>query len=87
LGVIGYSLPDYDDYARQTIYKFSKNYQGYEPDFELDGRVKRPVRILDYRPTDSEKADLRTRYQFMDAKRTEYWYDGISNEGIEWFMA
>jgi hypothetical protein len=87
LGVIGYSLPDYDDYARQTIYKFSKNYQGYEPDFELDGRVKRPARILDYRPTDSEKADLRTRYQFMDAKRTEYWYDGISDEGIEWFMA
>ena len=86
-GVIGYSLPDYDDYARQAIYKFSQNYQGYAPDFELDGRIKQPVRILDYRPNDSNKTDLRTSYRFMDTKRTEYWYDGLSDEAIEWFMA
>ena len=87
LGIIGYSLPDYDDYARQLIYKLSKNYQEYEPDFELNGRVKRPVRVLDFRAAESDQAGLRARYQFMNPKRTQYWYDGLSEKGIEWFMA
>lgn len=89
LGIIGYSLPDYDDYACQTIYKVARNYQQYEPDFELDGRTKQPIRILDFRPKDNEKEDLQKRYQFMnkDVSRTQYWYKGLSLEGIEWFMA
>lgn len=82
-------MPDYDDYACQTIYKVARNYQQYEPDFELDGRTKQPIRILDFRPKDNEKEDLQKRYQFMnkDVSRTQYWYKGLSLEGIEWFMA
>lgn len=89
LGIIGYSLPNYDDYARQAIYKVAKNYQHYEPDFELNGRTKRPVRILDFRSIDNEKAELQRSYQFLDkdVNRTQYWYKGLSFEGIEWFMA
>lgn len=87
LGIIGYSLPDYDDYARQAIYRISRNYQEYEPDFELGGRKKRPIRILDYRPSESEKSNLRKRYQFLNTERTEFWYEGISSEGIDWFMS
>jgi hypothetical protein len=89
LGIIGYSLPDYDDYARQAIYKFARNYQQYEPDFELGGRVKQPARILDFRPTDDGKAELQRSYQFMDkdVNRTQYWYKGLSSDGIEWLMA
>lgn len=89
LGIIGYSLPDYDDYACQTIYKIARNYQHFEPDFQLDGRAKQPVRILDFRPTTKAKTELRKRYQFMekDRKRTQYWYKGLSSDGIEWFLA
>ncbi|MFN8386829.1 MAG: hypothetical protein U0X92_10465 [Anaerolineales bacterium] len=36
-GVIGYSLPDYDDYARQAFYEMSKNYREFDPSFELGG--------------------------------------------------
>ena len=86
-GVIGYSLPIYDDYACLAIYKIARNYQGYEPDLQLDGRAKRPVRILDYRPTDEARKDLQAKYQFLDSRRTEYWYDGLSDDGIESFMA
>jgi hypothetical protein len=86
-GVVGYSLPCYDDYARQTIYKIARNYQDYEPDLVLEGRMKRPVRILDYRLTDNTKAELQSRYRFLHAKRTQYWFDGLSEAGIEWFMA
>jgi len=86
-GIIGYSLPVYDDYACQAIYKIAQNYQEYEPDFELGGRVKRPVRIMDLRSTESAKKDLQKTYQFMERKRTEYWYSGLCQDGIEWFMA
>lgn len=85
-GVIGYSLPIYDDYAHQAIYGMARNYQEYVPNFELGGRTKQPVRILDYRPTAKERTNLRKRYRFLEAKRTEYWYDGLSESGIEWFM-
>jgi hypothetical protein len=87
LGVIGYSLPGYDDYARQAIFKISQNFQGFEPDFELDGRTKQPVRILDYRPSDSAKADLHASYQFLDPLKTEYWYSGLTTDAINWFMS
>jgi hypothetical protein len=87
LGVVGYSLPVYDDYARQVIYQISKNYQGNEPDFELDGRVKRPVRILDYQCEESKKSSFQKRYQFLEPKRTEYWFDGLSDAAIDWLMS
>ncbi len=86
-GVIAYSLPAYDDYAGQAIYKFARNYQRYEPDFQLEGRTKRPVRILDFRSIDKERTTLRKKFQFLDRKRTEYWYDGLSVPAIEWLMA
>jgi hypothetical protein len=86
-GIIGYSLPSYDDYACQAIYSVARNYQGYEPDFELDGRAKRPARVLDFRPTDEAKEALRSRYCFLEESRTQYWFDGMSERSIDWFLA
>ena len=86
-GVIGYSLPDYDDYARQVIYVMSKNYREYDPNFELGGRRKQPFRVLDYKIDNKAKVNLRKRYKFLDGKRTKYWFDGLSKDALEWFMA
>jgi hypothetical protein len=86
LGVIGYSLPAYDDYACQVIYKIAGNYQYVEQKLQIEGRVKQPVRILDYRVTPNARASLRKRYRFMDAKRTKFKYSGLSEETIDWFM-
>jgi hypothetical protein len=81
-GVIGYSLPDYDDYARQAIFIMSKSYREYDPNFEFGGRRKQPFRILDYKTNNRAKASLRNRYKFLGAKQTEYWYDGLSRDAI-----
>lgn len=86
-GVVGYSMPPYDDYAVQALYSIAGNYQGAEPDYELQGRKKRPVRILDYRPSVSAKRQLRKRYRFLVKSRTKYWYKGLSRESIDWLMA
>jgi hypothetical protein len=86
-GIIGYSLPDYDDYARQAIYEMGRNYREFVPNLELGGRRKQPFRILDYKTNNTAKASLRKRYKFLGEKQTEYWYDGLSRDAIEWFMA
>lgn len=86
-GVIGYSLPDYDDYARQAFYEMSKNYREFDPSFELGGRRKQPFRVLDYKTDKKAKENLRKKYKFLDGRQTKYWYDGLSKDAIEWFMA
>ncbi len=86
LGVIGYSLPDYDDYARQAIYRIARNYQRFEPNLELDGLTKTPVRLLDFRQDEAGIDDLRGRYRFLDWTRTEIWKDGMSPEAVDWLM-
>jgi hypothetical protein len=85
-GIIGYSLPRYDDYACQAIYKMARNYQYYEPNHKIEGRQKRPIRILDLRTTNKSRQSLRNRYCFMKRNRTDYRYDGLSIDSINWIM-
>lgn len=86
LSVVGYSLPLYDDYARQALYHVFSNYTGYEPDYEYEGRRKRPIRILDNRPSTDSGADIRASYRFADWSRTELRLDGFSPQSLEWLM-
>jgi hypothetical protein len=87
LGVVGYSLPPYDAYARQVIYHVFSNYTGYEPDLEFNGRKKGRVRILDYRPDGDSGAEIRTRYRFADWSRTDLRLDGFNEVTVEWLLA
>jgi hypothetical protein len=86
LGVVGYSLPAYDVYARQALYHVFSNYTGYEPDFELNGRKKTRARILDCRPQGDSGADIRTRYRFADWSRTDLRLDGFCENSLKWLL-
>ena len=86
LSVVGYSLPPYDAYARQALYHIFSNYAGYEPDLEYEGRKKRPIRILDFRPPADSGTEIRARYRFADWRRTELRLDGFSADSLEWLM-
>jgi hypothetical protein len=86
LSVVGYSLPPYDVYARQALYHVFRNYTGYAPDLEINGRKKRRVRILDSRPDGDSGTDIRSRYRFADWRRTDLRLDGFNDESLEWLM-
>ena len=86
VGVVGYSLPPYDVYARQGLYHVFSNYTGYEPDLEFDGRRKTPIRILDCRPDGDSGADIRSRYRFADWRRTDLRLDGFNEKSLEWLL-
>ena len=83
--VVGYSLPTYDEYARQAFYRMFLNYKD-QPNLEFQGRKKTPIRILDYNPTDKSGADIRGRYRFTDWSRTELNLEGLNESTIEWLF-
>ena len=87
IGVIGYSLPPIDEYARQGLYHLFSNYTGYEPDLEFLGRKKTQIRILDWAPHGDSGADIRDRYRFADWSRTDLRLEGLTDATIEWLLA
>ncbi|WP_075109844.1 SIR2 family protein [Halofilum ochraceum] len=86
LSVIGYSLPPYDEYAKQVLYHIFSNFTEVEPDLELAGRKKGPARILDYDPSDKNDAEIRDRYRFVNWDRTEICLDGFSAASMDWIL-
>jgi hypothetical protein len=86
LGIIGYSLPKYDDYAMQVLYHIARNYQHYEPNLEFEGRKKTKVRIIDFQATPVEQARFRDRYRFLDWTRTEAVFTGFGSSSADWIL-
>jgi hypothetical protein len=85
-GVIGYSLPNYDEYAKQALYHLMRNYTEVEPTLELEGITKRPLRIVDYcQPGESDWV-IRKNYSFLNWQMTELNANGLSTESVEWLM-
>ena len=81
LGIVGYSLPEYDDYARQVIYRLANNFTESNPDLEIMGRRKTKIRIID-----RENDELCDSYQFLDWERTEVRTDGFNCETVDWLL-
>jgi hypothetical protein len=81
--IIGYSLPQHDDYARQVMYRLVKNYQDipYEPSWTT--KRKEPLVLVDRRDTDIEINDYRCRYSFVNWKNTRTHFEGFDADFIE----
>ena len=87
IGVIGYSLPTYDEYVRQTLFHMFSNYTEVAPDLEVLGQRKAPIRIIDYASASDSGADIRGRYRFADWQNTELSLKGFSEETTDWLFA
>ena len=81
--VIGYSLPQHDEYARQVMYRLVKNYQNvsYEPSWTT--KRKEPLILVDRRHTDTEVDDYRQRYSFVDWENARTHFDGFDANFME----
>ena len=87
LGVIGYSLPLYDEYARQAFYFLINNYTQVEPELELGGVKKKSVKILDYFNKQDSGWKIRKQYSFVNWQRCEVNGTGLNRKSIEWFFS
>lgn len=86
LGVIGYSLPHYDEYARQALYHLMRNYTEYGFDTEMMGLKKSPARILDFSKPGASNWQIRKNYSFMNWERCELNTSGLTVGSIDWLM-
>jgi hypothetical protein len=86
LGIIGYSLPSYDEYARQALYHLMRNYTEYHYDSVAFGHKKSPAKIIDFVQPGSSDWIIRKNYSFMNWSRTELNTNGFCFEGIDWIM-
>lgn len=86
LTFIGYSLPNYDSYARQAFYHLIGNFQGCEPELEMFGRKKTKLRMVTLSRNAREERAFKLNYRFVDWKRTELWTEGFSVPALEWIF-
>ena len=86
LGIIGYSLPSYDEYARQALYHLIRNYTEHDYESVVFGRKKGPAKIIDYVKPGSSDWMIRKNYSFMNWSRTRLNTNGFSIESIDWLM-
>lgn len=80
MGVIGFSLPDHDEYVKQPLYGLINAFQNVDAKHYLE---KKDLKLLDYRKTSTEIQDLKNRYSFVDWKKTSLETKGFNKISIE----
>jgi hypothetical protein len=83
--IIGYSLPEHDDYARQVIYEIVDNYQNVPLPMVSVGILERdPLLIVDLRRDDAAVANIKSTYSFVDWSSAELRLDGFGPATLDW---
>ncbi|MEQ9109139.1 MAG: SIR2 family protein [Rhodospirillaceae bacterium] len=83
MAIIGFSLPDHDDYARQILYQLVTNYQRYNLDRDELGRQKGDLAIVDFFPDAVSEVRFRERYRFVDWARTDLSGNGFGLSSLD----
>jgi len=78
LAIIGFSLPEYDEYVRQPLYILTRNFQN----FNYYGD-KTNLKIVDFRKTDEEIKEFKNNYRFVNWDKTDCFFDGFNMEAIK----
>ncbi len=86
ISVIGFSLPEHDQYIRIGLYQMISNYQGSWWDLKLLDVLKDWVRLVDYRNSDEAIAEYKARYSFVDPTRARFMFGGFNEEAIEFLF-
>lgn len=78
--IIGFSLPEHDEYIRQPIYWFIKNFHKHgEP---IEGK-KAKLKIIDYKKDQKELDEFKANYRFVDENMTNFYFGGFCKEALD----
>jgi hypothetical protein len=83
LAIVGFSLPQHDDYARQVLYRLVTNYQTTYWNEDVCGLKKRPLILIDRRQSEEEMEELRRRYAFVDWAKTRTYMAGFDENALD----
>jgi len=75
--IIGFSLPNHDEYIRQPLYQLIRNFQYYK------SIEKYNLKMIDYKKDEKSIKDYKKKYRFVNHKKTDYFFDGFCNESLD----
>lgn len=83
LCVIGYSLPDHDDYVSQLLFRIARNYQDnyWGKEFMWGDRIKSRVFLID-KVTGAKEVELKRRFGFFDSDKTTFCLNGFDQASV-----
>jgi hypothetical protein len=81
--IIGFSLPEHDQYIRQPMYWFIRNFHNFQD--EVIGR-KSKLKIIDLQNTDEKQEEFKKRYRFVDQTKTDYYFKGFNEEALNFIF-
>jgi hypothetical protein len=87
MSIIGFSLPQHDDYARQILHTLVTTYQRYNQDRDDLGRQKSPLTIVDFFGDDQAKAKFQDNYRFVDWSKTNLFGGGFDADCLDFVFA
>lgn len=82
LSIIGFSLPEHDDYIKISLFKMVTNYQDINWEEKILDTIKDNVKLIDFRESEEAINDLLSRYRFIDDSKLESFTDGFSSEAV-----
>lgn len=83
LAIVGFSLPQQDEYARQIIYGLVTQYQRFRQAEKDFGMTKSPVTIVDFFHDAASEARFRERYRFVDWSNARLIGKGFNNASLD----
>lgn len=86
VSVVGFSLPEHDEYIRIGLYQMLSNYGSWWDSPMPGGLFKDYARFVDYRPTAELQEDYKRRYSFSSTDRSKYYFDGFGLGAIDFLF-
>lgn len=83
MSIIGFSLPQHDDYARQILHTLVTTYQQHNQGVDDLGRQKSPLTIVDFFRDDQAKTAFQSNYRFVDWSKTKLFGGGFNAECLD----
>lgn len=77
VGIISFSLPEHDEYIRQPLYQFIRNFQYYK---SID---KHNLKMVDYQKKQKDIQKYKRKYRFVNPRKTEYYFDGFDKSALD----
>ena len=86
ISIVGFSLPEHDEYIRIALYQMFSNYKSWWDQQFPDKSCKDFVRFVDFRPTEDSQADYKKRYGFADVDKSKFYFEGFDSKAIEFLF-
>ncbi|UUX49542.1 SIR2 family protein [Nisaea acidiphila] len=83
MAIIGFSLPDHDEYAKQILYRLVQNYQKNYWNSDEFEQKKSPLAIVDFFRDAASEAKFMERYRFVDWSRAYLSGDGFDAASLD----